>query len=111
MYVICKQRYVFGAMGAVETEDLLSFFYLTPVHKITRFVTPLPPPPLSFFLRGARRTWEATRVWNRDMRAEIMAQHPDWEVHGKVRLIDACNMGCCYILHSVFLLFIEVFRG
>ena len=30
------------------------------------------------------RTWELTKVWNRDMRAEISAQHPDWEVHGKV---------------------------
>lgn len=33
---------------------------------------------------GFRRTWELTRVWNRDMRTEILAQHPDWEVHGKV---------------------------
>lgn len=30
-----------------------------------------------------KRTWELTPIWNRDMRKEIMAQHPDWEVHGK----------------------------
>lgn len=41
-------------------------------------------PVCPFYLSG-RRTWELTKAWNCDTRKEILEQHPEWEVHGKVR--------------------------
>eukprot|EP01084_Bolivina_argentea_P110771 197725_1 len=29
-----------------------------------------------------KKTWELTRIWNREMREDFASQHPTWDVHG-----------------------------
>lgn len=42
-----------------------------------------------------RKTWEVTRTWNCDTRREILEQHPEWEVHGKVKRYKRSGLARC----------------